>query len=478
MGELLNSGNVGRIQTKALQEQREQVSRRWTKTGLLEGLSKEQRSTMGQLLENQAGSLLQEANVTTDVGGFDVVAFPMVRRVFANLLANEIVSVQPMNLPSGLLFYMDHQISADHGTNADFQSVYDIHTSNGHYADSKGGATENSGTVYTTAIASGASVTMTGFDAPNPEEALSSLRIIGSGNSELTDWTIDPQTWKEDLFANDQIVVTFANAHVSGSGAHAARLIWDEYTSLENSAAMSEVKLVVTSVTVAAQTRKLKAHWSPELAQDLAAYHSLDAEAELTALLSEEVAAEIDREIIRDLINVAPYQVDWDYNIDSANYSAFQTQKTHNQTLLTKINRVSAQIHKATLRGGANWIVCSTEIAAVLEDLDIFKAPNASDEMSFNAGIEAVGSVGSRYKVYKDPYLPSSVCLMGHKGSSFLEAGYVYAPYIPFQLTPVVMSADDFTPRKGIMTRYAKKVVNNKFYGLVNVSFPANYDTW
>jgi hypothetical protein len=481
MGELLNSGSVGRIQTKALQEQRELVAKRWTKTGLLEGLNKEQSGIMGQLLENQAGSMLNEAaNTTAGVAGFDTVAFPMVRRVFASLLANEIVSVQPMNLPSGLLFYMDHQISADHGTNTAFTSVYDAHANNAHYADSKGAATVNSGTGYVTAVVADTSITVAGFNPSDHEEALSSLRFIDSAHTAIasSNWTIDPQTWTEDMFAGDEIKIQFGSAYTSGSSAFAVQAIWDEYTSLEGSSAMSEVKLVVTSVTVQAQSRKLKAHWTPELAQDLAAYHSLDAEAELTALLSEECAAEIDREIIRDLINVAPYKVSWDYDIGSANYSAYQTQKTHNQTLLTKINRVSAQIHKATLRGGANWIVCSTEIASVLEDLDIFKAPNATEDMTFNMGIESVGSVGSRYKVYKDPYLPSTILLMGHKGTSFLEAGYVYAPYIPFQLTPTIQGMDDFTPRKGIMTRYAKKVVNNKFYGLVNVSFPSSFDTW
>jgi hypothetical protein len=203
--------------------------------------------------------------------------------------------------------------------------------------------------------------------------------------------------------------------------------------------------------------------------------------------LSEELAAEIDREIIRDLIRVAPFQDQWNYsktanstradgvNIPGDPASGYITQKEWNQTLLTKINKVSAAIHKAMLRGGANWIVCSTEVGSVIDDIEKFHGVNDADVQEFNMGIEKMGSLESRYTVYKDPYLPAWVCLIGHKGKTFMDTGYVYAPYIPFQLTPVVLDPDDFTPRKGIMTRYAKKVVNNKYYGLIKVVFPTEY---
>jgi len=262
---------------------------------------------------------------------------------------------------------------------------------------------------------------------------------------------------------------------------------YETYADLEGSSNMAEVKLIVTSTTVQVTSRKMKAHWTPELAQDLAAYHSIDAEAELTALLSEELAAEIDREIIRDLITVAPYETSWSYDrtavvrrVDGTSIggdpaSGYVTQKEWNQTLLTQVNKVSAMIHKAMLRGGANWIVCSTEVGSVMEDIEKFHAVNRDEDYEFNMGIEQIGTLGSRYKVYKDPYLPQWVCLIGHKGKNFMDTGYVYAPYIPFQLTPVVLDPDDFTPRKGIMTRYAKKVVNNKYYGLVRVVFPTSY---
>jgi len=477
MGSLLNSGEVGNIQTKALQEQRELIVSRWNKTPLLEGLQGQQRSNLAQLLENQAGQLVQEsigtpANMTTNAAGFDVVAFPMVRRVFANLLANEIVSVQPMNLPSGLLFYIDHQVSSTHPTDgstaaAAYSGVYDTHYDNGGYENAFGTDTAHTSTAVS--VASGDTSETFAYTATNHEQSLASLSLwCGSTEYAKGTFRIGEQTWTEDAI-DDTITVHFTPLNQNAAAANHT-IKWNEYATLEGDAKMNEVKLVVTSVTVQATTRKLKAVWTPELAQDLAAYHSLDAEAELTALLSEEVAAEIDREIIRDLIHVAPYRTTWDYSLANATYSGFQTQKVHNQSLVTEINRVSAKIHKETLRGGANWIVCSSEISAILEDLDTFKAPNVSDEMQFNMGIESVGQIGSRYKVYKDPYMPANICLMGHKGSSFLEAGYVYAPYIPFQITPVMYDADDFTPRKGIMTRYGKKVVNNKFYGLVYVS--------
>lgn len=481
MGQLLNSGQVGNIQVKALQEQRKLVESRWTKTGLLEGLSGEKRKNIAQLLENQAGSLLSEAdNSTSNVAGFDIIVFPMVRRVFSRLLANEIVSVQPLNLPSGLLFYLDNQIeTTTTGTRGSdsYSSVYDAHYDNAGFDYSFGtGSTVTSTTVTATAA------TAVNVQYSGGEESLASLAIYGTGDTAV-DFTISPQTWTEDLFSQNLVSIKITSAFTEGH----IYAQWNEYEDLEANSNMAEVKLVVTSTTVSTVTRKMKAHWTPELSQDLAAYHSIDAEAELTALLSEELAAEIDREIIRDLIRVAPFQTSWSYDkgssvtrVDGSTVAAdpasgYVTQKEWNQTLMTQINKVSAMIHKAMLRGGANWIVCSTEVGSVLEDVEKFHAINRDDDFQFNMGIEQIGTLGSRYTVYKDPYLPEWVCLIGHKGKTFMDTGYVYAPYIPFQLTPVVLDPGDFTPRKGIMTRYATKVVNNKYYGLVRVVFPTSY---
>jgi hypothetical protein len=247
-----------------------------------------------------------------------------------------------------------------------------------------------------------------------------------------------------------------------------------EYESLEYNDQMGEVSFELKSVTVSVIERKLRAQWSPELAQDVSAFHNIDAEAELTALLSEQVAAEIDREILRDLRRGAAWRMTWDYagitgrGIDTSNSGAFYTQKEWNQTLITAINQVSAQIHKATLRGGANWIVVSAEISAILDDLEYFHVSNAAPEQDkYNMGIERIGSLGGRFQVYRDPYFPADTILMGHKGTSLLDTGYIYAPYVPMQLTPTMYNPFTFAPVKGIMTRYAKKMVNNRFYGVI-----------
>jgi hypothetical protein len=251
------------------------------------------------------------------------------------------------------------------------------------------------------------------------------------------------------------------------------------YKNLEFEDKIGEVSFDLMSVTVSVTERKLRAQWSPEMAQDVAAFHNIDAEAELTALLSEQVAAEIDREILRDLRKGAAWNLRWDYNgwkrLGSS--AVPYTQKDWNQTLITAINQISAQIHKSTLRGGANWIVVSSEISAIFDDLEYFHVSNASPEQDqYNMGIERVGTLAGRYQVYRDPYFPPNQVLMGHKGTSLLDTGYIYAPYVPLQLTPTMYNPFNFTPIKGIMTRYAKKMVNNRFYGRITVDGVRTFD--
>jgi hypothetical protein len=253
------------------------------------------------------------------------------------------------------------------------------------------------------------------------------------------------------------------------------------YQNLEFEDEIGEVSFDLESVTVSVTERKLRAQWSPELAQDVAAFHNIDAEAELTALLSEQVAAEIDREILRDLRKGAAWTLRWDYNGwkrgTTANPLTQYTQKDWNQTLITAINQLSAQIHKSTLRGGANWIVVSSEISAIFDDLEYFHVSNAAPEQDqYNMGIERVGTLAGRYQVYRDPYFPPNTVLLGHKGNSLLDTGYVYAPYVPLQLTPTMYNPFNFTPIKGIMTRYAKKMVNNRFYGKITVDGVRTFD--
>ena len=239
------------------------------------------------------------------------------------------------------------------------------------------------------------------------------------------------------------------------------------YDTLEMETEMGEVSFRLDQVVVAVTERKLRATWSPELAQDVSAFHNIDAEAELTAMLSEQVAAEIDREILRDLRKAAAWQMRWDWSgwRKASSAASSYTQKDWNQTLITKINQCSAQIHKSTLRGGANFIVVSSEISAIFDDLEYFHVSDASPEQDqYNMGIERIGSLSGRYQVYRDPYAPYYSCIIGHKGKSLLDTGYVYAPYVPLQLTPTMYNPFNFAPVKGIMTRYAKKSVNNRFY--------------
>lgn len=259
--------------------------------------------------------------------------------------------------------------------------------------------------------------------------------------------------------------------------AGAFMVAWSQYDSLELETEIAEVTFELSDVTVAAEERKLRATWSTELSQDVAAFHNIDAEAELTAILSEQVAAEIDREILRDL-RVSPWVKNWDYNgwRRMGGFSTNYTQKDWNQTFLTAINQLSAQIHKATLRGGANFVIVSTELSALLYDLEYFHVTDASSEqVNYSMGIERIGSIQGKYQVYVDPYAPHYSAIIGHKGDSLLDTGYIYAPYVPMQLTPVMYNYNNFGNVRGIITRYAKKMVNNRFYGNIKAS---GLQTW
>lgn len=506
MSELLNSGQVGLTTLRNLSEQRKTIIKNWENSGLLEGLNTGKKQNIAQLLENQASHMLNEVTLDSSAGRFDTVAFPMVRRIFSRLLANEIVSVQPLALPSGLLFYMDARVSTNKvapqntangqaGPTFSTDSAYERFYDNRGYDSSFGTAT----TAYGTVMSVGSGSTTTGlietgvtlgasFDV-NKAQSSSSLimsavtAVVYNGTTVVAagasiKYYSSLQRWGSDVFAGQTagIVLDVRPAGVYGTNFNTALLeqfsfipSFQVYNDLEAKSEMTELTIRFSSVTVNTSTRKMRAHWTPELAQDLEAYHSIDAEAELTALLSEEIAAEIDREIIRDLVQGALFEARWDYAGLKNNANFFGTQKDWNQTLITRINELSAQIHKATLRGGANWIICSAEAGAIFDDLENFRVDSSAsaETEKYNLGVEKVGSLGNRYVVYKDPYMPATIVLLGHKGNTFLEAGYVYAPYIPLQLTATIYDPNDFTPRKGIMTRYAKKMINNRFYGVI-----------
>ena len=511
MSELLNSGLVGLTNLRTMAEQRKMIVNNWEQSGLLEGVKNPtMKSNISQILENQASYMLNEVTLDASAGRFDTVAFPMVRRIFSRLLANEIVSVQPLALPSGLLFYMDARVSTNKvapantangqaGPTFASTSAYERFYDNNGQTLSFGTGTTVSAATF--AYASGSTKLSNGLISDTvslganfniqKQQSSSTIKFIATANvvyngvviyaaGEAIPFYNQMQQWTLDQFdsQNLQVVLDVRAKGVYGSDWSSAKfggmsgvVSYDVFNDLEAKSEMSELTIRFSSVTVNTETRKMRAHWTPELAQDLEAYHTIDAEAELTALLSEEIAAEIDREIIIDIINGAMFRARWNYAGLNTSANFFGTQKDWNQTLITRINEVSAQIHKATLRGGANWVICSAEAGAIFDDLEYFHVDGSAQPESekYNVGIEKIGNLGSRYVVYKDPYLPSQIVLIGHKGNTFLEAGYIYAPYIPLQLTQTIYDPSDFTPRKGILTRYAKKMVNNRFYGVIYI---------
>jgi len=276
----------------------------------------------------------------------------------------------------------------------------------------------------------------------------------------------------------------FDGTAAAGSSGAIGAVVGADNWGLENDEGIPEIDLKVDSVSVTAITKKLKAKWTPELGQDLNAYHNLDAEVELTSILSEQIALEIDREIMEDLIKGATAGTYyWSRSpglfLDrttgaevgaSAKAPDFTgTVSEWYETLIETVNDVSAQIHRKTLRGGANFLVTSPEVANVLEFTAGFRASITADDNKGIAGAQKVGSVSKKFDVFVDPYFPRNLILVGRKGNSFLESGYVYAPYVPLQVTPTIFGVEDFVPRKGVMTRYAKKMVRPDMYGLVVV---------
>ena len=562
MGALLESGMVGNIGLKHLRVIKEDTIKKWDDLGFLEGLDGHQKDNIAQLYENQASYLINEAAVSDASGSFETVVFPIIRRVFSKLLANDIVSVQAMNLPIGKLFYFIPKIQERNGaghyspygypsdqtdpaTGYTGNNLYDRFYESGDGNSPNTGLFDYSKGQYSAVTLSGTSVVtfsngsvsavamsgltgtsqsslivkFTGFskdgqgkligpngNAMDTEEFLASAEISYSGVSR--NFNVVTQKYGKGIVEygqkssssnypsgnyqdicdeNGEIYISvdlqsysptagFSNLTVpSGFTAASVTLAYRVYDTLEFEDQIGEVSFDLQSVTVSVTERKLRATWSPELAQDVSAFHNIDAEAELTALLSEQIAAEVDREILRDLRKGAAWTAKWDYNewkYGGASGATLQgyTQKDWNQTLVTKINQISAQIHKTTLRGGANWVVVSSEVSAVFDDLEYFHVSNAAPEQdSYNMGIEKIGSLAGRYQVYRDPYFPASKILIGHKGKSLLDAGYIYAPYVPLQLTPTMYNPFTMTPIKGIMTRYAKKMVNNRYFGVIDV---------
>ena len=651
MREFLTSGVVGNIEYNTQKQIREDVQKRWDSLGFTEGLPEGSiKENIATLYENEAKYLLKEATASDNSGSFETVVFPIIRRVFSKLLANDIVSVQAMNLPVGKLFfilpvtserewestdaaaslagdivdgtvgrhkglmgydrtnrnkkgsvepryYLPDEVIADlekekwyvpalneeisaataydvalrRATASGFtatalrqagpevtqyfeKSLYDLFYNDFLFDNSKGKVTLHVGNAQsveltpmgfkeiTTPKLCGYDGTVrnlilkvNGFSAYNAskltgpdgnemdtEEFLASLKVISKNaiasgktgaNSAVTtasfaqfeeipfrvvtqkygkgivEYTGAPCDAEGNIYIELDLAKTVAEQGGTIDGyvgvapnainLKGFKVAWAQYDSLELETEIGEVSFKLDSVTVSVTERKLRATWSPELSTDVSAFHNIDAEAELTSILSEQIAAEIDRGILRELRKVAPWQSRFDVNgwRRQAAFSTNYTQKDWNQELMTKVNQISAQINKATLRGGANWIVVSAEISALLDNLEYFHVTDASAEQNqYNMGIEKVGSLSGRYQVYADPYAPHWSMIIGHKGKSLLDTGYIYAPYVPMQLTPTMYNPFNFAPIKGIMTRYAQKVVNNRYFGHVRVDGLVHWD--
>ena len=511
---------------------------KWEKTGLLEGLKGEtEKAGMAQLLENQARQLVNESSQTGTAEGSEEwagVALPLVRRIFAEFAAKEFVSVQPMNLPSGLIFYLDFKYGTSQAgfdndnlnrtgdpfgsPNAD-DSMFGVTTTAGDptgglYGAGRFGYSINEVTASVTATVATATSESVNFDSriTNLSDFAASFKTVTVATSSLSG--LDPlavRAFTISSGASGAYAATYPTYTkidggnvvfvVSGSAASGTDSVVSftkqptditrgdfEATTAQTAANpetdidIPELNLELQSEPIVAKTRKLKAVWTPEFSQDLNAYHSIDAEAELTSMLSEYVSMEIDLEILDMLLSSAPTVEYWSaVNNEVWNGSAFtrngvtdntgfyNTQGGWFQTLGTKLQKVSNKIHQKTLRGGANFLVTSPAVATILESIPGFAADTDGNKMEFAAGVQKVGAINNRYTVYKNPYMKENVILMGYRGAQFLETGAVFSPYVPLIMTPLVYDPKNFTPRKGVMTRYAKKVVRPEFYGKVYV---------
>jgi hypothetical protein len=537
---------------QSVQKDATRLASKWAKSGLLEGMSNEtDKSNMAIILENQAKQLVVESSNTGTGGTFTAgtgeqyaaVALPLVRKVFGQLAAKEFVSVQPMSLPAGLVFFLDFQYGTDNApfsTGSGVNSLYGNNSANfgneragGLYGAGRFGYSINQFSASTLTACPTASViaqntvvtaswAQVSFDADlSASVSLGAVKAVTIGTSSIPQY--DPNAIRTFVFLSGSAFTTstalpqftqaglatdcitfFFNAP-TGSVANSStptQILYNKATAdnrrgdfedasgagypnndSNTAIAIPEINVQMRSEAIVAKTRKLKAQWTPEFSQDLNAFHSLDAEAELTSILSEYISLEIDLEILDMLIqNVPTNQVEyWSAKVGNAivngavtsnTSGVYYTQMSWFQTLGIKLQKISNIIHQRTLRGGANFMVVSPTVATVLESIPGFAADTDGDSarMSYAFGVQKIGQLNSRYKVYKNPYMLENTILLGFRGNQFLESGAVYAPYVPLIMTPLVYDPNTFTPRKGIMTRYAKKMVRPEFYGKVIVT--------
>ena len=527
----------------------QKLAKKWSKSGLLEGLQDYDANNMAVILENQAKQLVVESTTTNgnlNTGGATFtpgtgeqwagVALPLVRKIFGQIASKEFVSVQPMNLPAGLVFYLDFQYGNTKNPLTAGDSVYGTPSANfgnlaqgALYGAGRFGYSLNQFSASSTVTISSASFADVDFNSNftssivgGTDSALSTVKKVAFATSSLTSFNVDGiraftivsgaiaatdtlQQFTKINGANIEFFVTASTSEISGSvgGLNQFTVFYNKQTDFNSrgdfedrtgnpsvpnslsatSIVIPEINVQMKSQTISAKTRKLKAQWTPEFAQDLNAYHSLDAEAELTGLLSEHISLEIDLEILDMLIQNAPTVEYWSAQVGNqingtqtaftANTAGvYYTQMSWFQTLGIKLQKVSNIIHQRTLRGGANFMVVSPTVATILESIPGFAADTdgAADTMKYAFGVQKIGQLNSRYKVYKNPYMLENVILLGFRGNQFLECGAVYSPYVPLIMTPLVYDPNTFTPRKGIMTRYAMTMVRPEYYGLVVVA--------
>jgi len=513
------------------------LNSKWGRTGLLEGLDDHNQGVVSQLLENQAKQLVTEANRTSTNGGSEEwagVALPLIRRIFGEITAKDFVSVQPMNLPSGLVFWLEFKYGTGQpgfttgaGNNSQNDSIWGVSdakkgtavATGGLYGEGRFGYTINDYSssallmatgetpgAATASMAAANNTTDINFDSNFSAsvdatdlykvtisvDSLGNPDLLGARAWTLSSANIETQFNQFTQVSSDDSLVTFL---VSGSGVDASDLVvyyhkqptdttrgdFEEMKTQEEPLDIPELNLEFHSQALTAKTRKLKAMWTPEFAQDINAYQNVDAEAELTGILGEYVSREIDLEIL-DMLRVSAQTTDYwsarlgyQYNATSqtfaqtsANASAYN-QGTWFQTIGTKIQKMSNTIDQLTFRGGANFIVTNPSVATVLESIPGYAADTDGTKSQFGMGTRKIGMVNNTYQVYKCPYMKENVMLVGYRGSNYLETGAVYAPYIPLIMTPLVHDPDNFTPRKAVMTRYAKEILRPEFYGKIFV---------
>ena len=521
----------------SVQSDAARLAEKWEKTGLLEGMNGASKNNMGIILENQAKQLVVEASQTgggtSSQGTFTAgvgeqwagVALPLVRKVFGQIAAQEFVSVQPMNLPSGLVFYLDFQYGSGvspfaaggsmYGSTGANQEPFGNNESGGLYGAGRFGYSINNTSSVGTFESASAVWSDFDFDSDFSASAVADEYVKFRVNTaSLSNPDLEGIRAFQLVTGSDDTVVSVAQ-FTKHQGTHMIDFIVKEsditsgnpvkviyqqqptdqfrgdfedgntgLNASNSTISIPEINVQMKSSAIVAKTRKLKAVWTPEFAQDLNAYHALDAEAELTSILSEYISLEIDLEILDMLIsNVGSGREVWSA-VNNRAFSSrsgdgtvtdlgfYNSQGQWFQTLGTKIQKVSNKIHQRTLRGGANFLVCSPQVGTILESIPGFAADSDGDaaKASYAFGVQKVGAINSRQKVYKNPYMKENQILLGFRGSQFLEAGAVFAPYIPLIMTPLVYDPDTFVPRKGLLTRYAKKMVRPEFYGRIEIN--------